>query len=277
MGFIRSFDCSKIDKLSGASAELFVRLKKDIYAGLVFPAVRIGEVHFYYKGGCLYKFNGSSYVRDKKYESYSEGTDGMDEYEKAKRQNENRYKNTDGSAKERQLLDRLNSHTFDRGSKTKTVVLDIEIQLNGTVGGNKKCDMVLLNTETRQIMFVEGKVFSDNRVNRAVGYSPEVIEQVNIYTAGIAEQAQNIAMQYAEHIHIINSVFGTAYEPNNSLLTTAKLLVYETPKKLNDNGRHTIESINAELGAENVMWVPSGEEPGIDEIWDSLAKGYKCK
>lgn len=277
MGFIRSFDSSKIKKLSAVNSELFAQLKTDTYAGLVFPAVRKGEVHFYYKGGCLYKFNGVSFVRDKAYGVYSDRTDGIDEYAKAKRQNENKFTNTGGSAKERQLLDRLNSHTFTCERTTKSVVLDIEIRLNGTVGKNKKCDMVLLNTETRQIMFVEGKVFSDNRVNRTVGNSPEVIEQVNIYTAGLAEQAQTIATQYAEHIRIINALFGTAYEANNSLVTTAKLLVYETPKKPNDNGRYSIDAINAALGAENVMWVASGEEPGIDEIWDALTKGCQCK
>jgi hypothetical protein len=277
MGFIRSFDSSKIKKLSDASAELFAKLKNDTYAGLVFPAVRKGEVHFYYKGGCLYKFNGISFARDKAYGAYSDRTDGLDEYAKAKRQNENKFTNTGGSAKERQLLDRLNSHTFNRERKTKTVVLDMEIRLNGTVGENKKCDMVLLNTETRQIMFVEGKVFSDNRVNRKVGNRPEVIEQVNIYTAGLAEQAQAIELQYAEHISIINALFGTTYEVNNCLVTTAKLLVYETPKNPNDNGRYSIDAINAALGAENVMWVASGEEPGIDEIWDALTKGCQCK
>lgn len=277
MGFIRSFDSSKIKKLSDASAELFAKLKNDTYAGLVFPAVRKGEVHFYYKGGCLYKFNGISFARDKAYGAYSDRTDGLDEYAKAKRQNENKFTNTGGSAKERQLLDRLNSHTFNRERKTKTVVLDMEIRLNGTVGENKKCDMVLLNTETRQIMFVEGKVFSDNRVNRTVGNRPEVIEQVNIYTAELAEQAQAIELQYAEHISIINALFGTTYEVNNCLVTTAKLLVYETPKNPNDNGRYSIDAINAALGAENVMWVASGEEPGIDEIWDALTKGCQCK
>mgnify|MGYP000978056579 CR=1 FL=1 len=73
MGFIRSFDSSKISKLSNASMELFTLLKNDTYAGLVFPAVRKGEVHFYYKGGCLYKFNGISFARNKAYETYSDG------------------------------------------------------------------------------------------------------------------------------------------------------------------------------------------------------------
>lgn len=277
MGFIRSFDSSKINKLSKTSTEIFARLKTDICVGLIFPAVRKGEVHFYYKGGCLYKFNGTSFIRDKAYGAYCDKVDGLDEYEKAKCQNENKFTNTRGSSKERQLLDLLNNHTFNHSRKTKVVVLDIEVNLNGLIGGGKKCDMVLLNTETKQIMFVEGKVFSDSRVNRTVVNRPEVIEQVNIYTAGIAEQAQAIVLQYAEHIRIINTLFGTAYKATNSLVKMAKLLVYETPKNPNDNGRYSIDAINAALGEGNVMWVASGDEPGIEEIWDALTKGCSCK
>lgn len=84
-------------------------------------------------------------------------------------------------------------------------------------------------------------------------------------------------MQYAEHIRIINALFGTTYKATNSLVTTAKLLVYETPPKPNDNGRYSIDTINAALGEENVMWVASGDEPGIEEIWDALTKGCSCK
>ncbi|NCA93173.1 leucine-rich repeat domain-containing protein, partial [bacterium] len=56
MSFIRSFDIEKIKRMTGESAALFERLKADVNAGEVFPAVRKDELHFYYKGGCLYKF-----------------------------------------------------------------------------------------------------------------------------------------------------------------------------------------------------------------------------
>lgn len=286
MSFIRSFDIEKIKRMTGESAEILARLNADVLSGEVFPTVRKDELHFYYEGGCLYKFTGNQFERNKKYEKYSEDTSGLSPYDKAKKQNENRHtkktKNksismpgvADTLATERRLLDRLNNHTFCIGKKTQSVVLDIEVNLNGSIGGGKKCDMVLLNTETGEVMFVEGKVFSDNRVNRTAGNSPEVIEQVEIYTAAIEEQAENILVQYCEHIRIINMIFGTAYKPPVKLIATAKLLVFETPtkEKRTKNGHYVIETISKKLGANNVAWYATGDDPTIDEIWGALCK-----
>lgn len=58
MAFMRSFDISKINRLTDKSAELFASLKADVLAGEVFPAVRKGELHFYYMCGCLYRIRG---------------------------------------------------------------------------------------------------------------------------------------------------------------------------------------------------------------------------
>ena len=251
---------------------LFVdQLKADCEKGEVFPAVRKGEIHFYYKGGCLYRFGGKKFSRDKEYDKpeYSEGTEGRGDYEKAKKQNENKFTSAKGEATERQILDGLNRHTFGPGQKTKTVVLDIEVRLNGNTGRGKKCDMVLLNTSTNQIMFVEGKLFSDERVK---GSKPKVIEQVDTYTQAIAEQKQNIVDQYNNHIKIINDIFGTAYNPNISLIDTAKLFVFETPDPLNDNGRYSVEKITGTLGEKNVAWFVKGETPSIDEVWERLCQ-----
>lgn len=269
-GFVRSFDISKTYKLTDKDADLFARLKADIYAGSVFPTVRKDEIHFYHAGGCLYKLKGTSFIRDSAYEKYSLNTDRMNSYDKAKKQNQNRYSNAVGIAKERQLLDRLNSNTFNPNFRSRVVVLDVEVRLNGAIGVDKKCDLVLLNTETRQIMFVEGKVFKDKRVNVAVGFVPEVIEQVKTYTMGINEQADVIETQYAQHIRIINDLFQTKYNLLNRLVSTAKLLVYEKPEKPNSNGQYSINTINMALGSKNVMWVPAGNQPRVEEIWDAL-------
>lgn len=292
MGFLRFFDITKMNKMSEKNMELFLRLKTDITLGVVFPAVRKGEIHFYYKGGCLYKFNGVSFVRDKDYEKYSQGTNGLDEYEKAKKENENKFANADGTPKERQLLDILYKNTFNLNLKSEVVVLDIEVRLNGEIGGNKKCDMVLLNTQQPlpQIMFVEGKVFSDKRIKRQKGNNPEVIEQVNLYTKAIHEQEIAIVFEYINHINIINELFGTTFESpfpsslynfnifgydlfvQNHLVPNAKLLVYDTPTNPNENGKNSIKTINKELGENNVMWVTQGNNPTLEEIWEALCK-----
>lgn len=251
------------------NAALFTLLKDDVVNGEVFPAIRNNELHFYYKGGCLYKFVKGVFLRDCNFELYSDGTTGMPPYEKAKKENENKFTKKKGEITERQLLDKLYCHTYNPNLKSKVVVLDIEVNLKGEIGWGKKCDMVLLNTRTGEIMFVEGKVYSDSRVRCAVGYLPEVIGQVNVYTAAMAEQRQNIIEQYGGYVRIVNKLFGTVYMPPNTLIEPAKLLVYKTGGGMAKNVRYTVDIINEKLGAENVMWVKDGE-PTLNEIWEAL-------
>ena len=277
MSFIRSFSDKQKQKLmDDSNAELFCKLKDDVCCGnperSIFPAVRKQELFFYYRGGCLYKFSGGHFSRDSKFEFYSKDTQGLAPYEKAKKQVENKFISTSGEAKERMLLDRLNGYTFDPNRTSKVVVLDIEVNLNGSIGGGRKCDMVLLNTDTDELAFVEGKVFSDYRVNVKYGRLPEVIEQVKTYTAAVEEQSENILQQYAEHIRIINELFGTSYNAPAKIIKPAKLLVYNTPLTRTINQSYSIETINAQLGAQNVAWYGVGEEPFIDEIWSDICK-----
>lgn len=273
MSFIRRLSDVNISKLTNdENLQRYTLLKADVDAGFVFPAVRRNELHFYYMGGCLYKFKGGKFIRDPEYAKFSYGTEGLTEYERVKVENKHKYSKAEGQAKERQLLDRLYTHTFAFGRNSKVVVLDIEVSING-----KKCDLVLLNTQTNELMFVEGKVFSDPRVKCEIGRTPEVIEQVRFYTSSIAEHRDAILTQYAEHIRIINKLFGTQYNQANTLIEPAKLLVYETDfVNLTVNGRYSIDTITEKLGENNVMWVEKGGEPTLEEIWKALSGGI-CK
>ncbi len=272
MAFIRTFNETQIKKMiGGANTELFAKLKADVLNGEVFPAMRKNELYFYYKGGCLYKFSGGSFKRNPNFAKFSTDCVGFEPYERAKKETENKFTSVCGNEKERQLLDKLYSCTFSSSYGGDVVVLDIEVNLNGAVGGGKKCDMVLLNTRTDEIMFVEGKVFSDGRVNVKRPFIPKVITQVNTYTASIAEQRQTIIEQYAYHIQILNRLFGTSYCPPKMLIEPAKLLVYGTPKCLAENGIYSIDKINDGLGANNVLWVEQNDSPTLDVIWQALA------
>lgn len=268
MGFIRNFSQIQIDKMQGE--ELFKKLKADVLKGEVFPAVRKNELHFYYKGGCLYKFADGSFKRDKNYEKYGDEFKELPPYERAKKENEEKFKNSLGGEAERQLLDRLYCHIFNPEESSNVVVLDIEVNLGGQVV--KKCDLVLLNTQTDELMFVEAKVFSDSRVNVKPPHIPEVIAQVNTYIAAIKEQRQTILEQYARHVEIINTLFGTSYRPPKRLVEPAKLLVYGTPHNPTKNGEYTIDKINTKLGASNVLWVKNNENATLDDIWNALRK-----
>lgn len=273
MSFIRRLDKKQIAALySNENCRIFNFLMNDIKSGFVFPALRKNEIYFYYDGGCLYKFANGCFVRDMAYEKYACTVKGLSSYETAKKQIESKFTNTKGNDKERRLLNALYCHTYCREKELDTVTLDIEVNLNGNTARGKKCDLVLYNTQLRELMFVEGKVFCDRRVNVKQGYTPEVIKQLNAYSAAIAEQNETILNQYENYVAIINSLFGTTYQKPKSLVQTAKLLVYETPLKLTENNKHSIAAITAALGENNVVWFKQNERPSTDEIWNTLCK-----
>lgn len=272
MSFVRSLDKKHIAALNNEkNSALFNLLKDDIKSGLVFPAIRKNQIYFYYEGGCLYKFSHGVFLRDTQYEKYGYD-ESLSSYELAKKQIENKFTNSKGDDKERRLLNSLYFHTFNSKDICNVVVLDIEVNLNGNVACGKKCDLVLYNVPFCEIMFVEGKVFSDNRVNVKCGSLPEVIGQVNEYSAAVAEQKQTIISQYANHVDIINRLFGTQYPTPKKLLQPAKLLVYEMPLNLTDNNRYSIDAVTSALGADNVVWFKHNERPSTDEIWNRLCK-----
>ena len=116
----------------------------------------------------------------------------------------------------------------------------------------------------------------DGRVNTD-SERPDVIEQMEGYTEVIGEQEKDIIREYAKHIDTINKLFGTDFKPPRSLITTAKLIIYETPTvngepRLTKNGKNPIKTIVDKLGANNVAWFKIKEEPTIGEIWGRLCK-----
>lgn len=273
MAFVRSFDDSKVTALyADKNIRLFKLLENDIFSGAVFPAIRKNEIYFYYEGGCLYKFSHGKFTRNKAYEKFGCTTENASPYEAAKRQIESKFTNSDGGNKERRLLNSLYKHTFNKATVCDTIVLDIEVNLNGTVARGKKCDLVLYYLPLKKLMFVEGKVFTDSRVNVKSGTLPEVTKQVNAYSSAIREQKENIIRQYANYVEIINKLFNTQFPAPQSLIDCAKLLVYDMPYTLTENNTYSINAVTAALGKDNTVWFKQNERPSTDEIWNSLCK-----
>lgn len=273
MSFIRSLDEKQIsDLLSDKNANIFHLLKKDILSGEVFPAVRKNQIYFYYEGGCLYRFHNGKFTRDADYAKYGCEDKNLSPYEISKKQVEKKFTNTLHKDKERRLLNALYRHTFSGNREFDTVVLDIEVNLNGNIFCGKKCDLLIYNVPSREIMFAEGKVFFDRRLNVKRGSIPEVIEQVNAYSAAIEEQKQTIIKQYENYVAIINRLFGTAYPVPQNIIQPAKLLVYETPLNLTENNGYSMDTINTALGKNNIVWFKQDESPSINEIWNNLCK-----
>ena len=276
MAFIRQFDTGAVNNLDGETMELYQKLIADVKNGCVFPAIRDGCLDFYYAGGVLFRLLQSGrFERNDDYSKYGDGTADMDYYEKCKKQNENRWINDKGDAKERQVLDRLNSKTFikDHG---KVVVFDIEVRINEDNGN--QCDMVLLNTDTSQLMFVEGKLYenSDMYDGANKGVVPPVVLQVCGYTQTIATYKDKIEAEYRKHISIANELFGSSFKADASLVLPAKLLVYSSNKS-EHSGHATRTSANKLIDEyickRNIMW-NFAKEPSLDEMWEYFTASY---
>jgi ribonuclease J len=251
--------------------------------GKIFPALRKGNINFYYFGGVLYTLTCQTIGRrNKNYKKYNDGvTNDMCEYEQRRRQNENRFSSEGGNDQERALLSALYPFTYS-DKKANVVVLDIEVRLNGKIHTGKKCDMVLLNKSKREIMFVEAKIFTDSRVRVTKDEVPPVVEQVNAYSQSIAEQRKWIPQQYIEFIQIMNQVFEIdllkGFDSSNelTLIEPAKLLVFNTPaserRDENLNWKHSYEMIENGLGKENVMWHEGTDAPCLEQVWEKLTE-----
>jgi len=287
---------------------LFKLLYNDIKAGdekrgIVFPALRVNELDFYCGGGVLFENNGTSFKRNPAYNKklkakiIAEGTKNIspiaeeafvsrhglsfvDNYEAFKKENIEHF-NKEGKPDERQYLERLYKHTYIGGCFPEICVLDIEIRFNVN-RSQKKCDMILLNFNSREIMFVEGKLFADSRMSCGENddRKPEVVEQVITYNNLInsLSSVQNIENQYANYIAIMSELFfGQKTELSLRLLPSVKLLVYETPThdeimtKQEYRGRRSLKKQVEDTKIAS-LWIETGKEDKytLSKIWDAL-------
>ena len=230
----------------------------------------------------MFRFAGNSFKRNPNYDKdcnkknsgfVSEDSYGkrfLENYDYFKEENKSKFLSGIGDkSKERQILDKLNCHTFSK-NKSTVVVIDVEININEDSG--KKCDMVLLNTVTTEIMFVESKIYQNKNLGISGGNEPDVIGQACGYTKTNDEHKSKIELAYGEHIKIVNNLFGSTFPTKITLVLPTKLLVYNdklthTPRRKTAN-----ELINKHVGENNIMWNFSGNEPSLDKIWKKLTK-----
>jgi hypothetical protein len=244
MSFVRSFPDRKISFLEGEP--LYKLLRDDVKKGEVFPALRKDTLDFYCGGGVLFRFDGKQFQRNPNYggeninrrkgfvpqEIY--GKDFLKSYESFKRENKEHFEKNGGKSvakpNERQFLAELYKYTYKNSDFPEVCVLDIEVNFN--VGGVKKCDMLLYHSHSNELMFVEGKLFSDSRLSCHKNDSePDVIGQVKEYSGIIQGIREEIEMQYAGYLTVMSRLFfGIAWEKRPpQLISDVKLLVYDTP------------------------------------------------
>ena len=301
MSFVRSFGDDQFQKMKDEP------LFKDLLYGAVkegdvFPALRKNEFDFYHGGGCLFQYSGKSFKRNPAYdpeikeklksegkknvspisekayiERYLKNFTDTKNYDDFKLKNKEHF-SKDGKPRERQYLEPLYGKTYSGDTFPKICVLDIEVRFN-LDGSKKKCDMALLNTISKEIMFIEAKLFSDPRMSCGENNrEPEVIDQVTKYSSLIQSYPEEINEGYKNCIRVTSRLFfNSEIIMTPHIIEDVKLLVYETPcdDEIENNGvyrarKNLKEKIEkAEI---DTIWIKKQENLSLNEIWDRFTR-----
>lgn len=305
MAFKRRLDQKKIKEIK-KTVLWNNHLLPDIKAGDVFPAIRDEEVHFYYSGGCMFKYTGDDFKFNRSYfkpdfqtvttkENWKDykitsdiyekdyaslpfickdivGFDFCKEYENIKKVVKQKFykKNDEKSIAERKYLEKLYPFTFG-SENSDVIVLDIEVRANFitkiTNAEYAKCDLVLYNTLESELQFIEAKLCSDKRV-KSSGMLPEVIEQIEKYNSWFKEKEDrdSILENYKNYISIINELFEIKLAEPNTLKDTIKLVLFEG----NDyyQNKHLHKLVNSTIRADNIAYYSTDQKVTNKKIWD---------
>jgi hypothetical protein len=227
MDFIKIFSDKDWDHLRNNTFYINCLLP-DIKKGIVFPSFRNDRVTFYHSGGglCFYRkkqfgthFKYASVLNFKKMNEYIVQDDLLDAT--PIRTFEEGYKTMKELCFHYQKLEAIGvSEIYKRFSFIENkgiVVIDIEVTFE-TVNkeydlepsGNKKhdrIDLLLFNTETKELRFYEVKHFSNEESRSKAGKKPSVIGQIERYTKQIKSKKDQILQHYQAYVKILNKRF----------------------------------------------------------------------
>lgn len=306
MAFKRRLDQNKIEKIK--KTVLWTNhLLPDIKAGVVFPAIRDEEVHFYYSGGCMFKYTGDNFKFNRSYfkpdyqtvttkESWEKykinsqiyekdyatlqfickdivGFDFCKEYENIKEVVKQKFDNKSDkteSTKERQYLEQLYPFTFSP-KNSDVIVLDIEVRANFRTNINKaeyaKCDLVLYNAKESELQFIEAKLSSDKRVTSS-GMFPGVIAQIEKYNSWFKEEEDRDNILKNYKEYIF--IINQLFGMNIAEPKTLK----NTTKLVLFEGtddyqkKHLNKLVNSTIGADNIAYYLAGQKITNEKIWN---------
>lgn len=220
-------------------------LKPDIDKGNVFPAVRNGDIAFYFDGCRIFQYkkdfrthikyasvfkskSDDIYINENKLKEIDKIRDFAEGYKHIKK-NCSLY-----SGDEAKGVSKIYNKFSYASSKTNSniVVLDIEIALssnNESNKGNKKdrIDLLLYNKKGRELRFVEAKTFSNNEIwPSGSNTDPKVLCQIQRYEKQLKDREDEIIEAYSNYVDIINELFGLNIEKPDKLDKHVALLIF---------------------------------------------------
>ena len=232
--FVRELSPALINRLK--NEPLFEKkLKPDmLHKKAVFPAIRNGNMEFYFAGGGLFNYSEGGFKTHIKYatipaadqRSYVAETDlhsiriidsFADSYESIKE----RCKVYGGI--EAEYVSQL--YQYSGLSSSEVVLLDTEIALYDD-NDKSRIDLLFYDTAEKQLCFCEAKHFTNGEIWAKEGEKPAVVNQIRRYNDKIASEGTTILAQYERYIDLFNSIFGTNLPKPETIYPKTGLLVF---------------------------------------------------
>ena len=259
------------------------KLKKDCENGEVFLALRNDvsgnndRISFYHGGGNLFNFDGKDFRTHIKYAAVIDSKADAKTYV-SQEELFNCKLNPDFSSSYDRIKENCSHYSGDEAEGVSKlckkssylkeeyiVVLDIEI---GLWNEEKKdrIDILLYNTESQKLRFVEAKHFS-NKDLWATG-EPKVIKQLKGYEKVIADRASEIIKEYGRFIDGINQIFGKKLPEPQEIDPKVSLLIFgfdDAQKK----GKRFTELIWDKQEYQQIPIYPKGGTDGLNakDLW----------
>lgn len=281
MGFERILDANIIEGLKKESLYCDYLLN-DIKNGKVFPAIRKNEIHFYYKGGRLFKYTAQGFLTNIFYipvfpkDGDKEGDVNeinlcklkliekfTEAYEDIKRRCKE-YNMGSESAGVAELYEKYSYIT----SLDNIVLLDIELVLlsQDEDKGTDRIDILLLNKESGVLQAVEAKLYENNELK---GKPPAVISQIKRYQDNIEESKDSILSAYNNYIKIVNNLFELNLCPIESINPNVNLIYFgfDTPQKQSKKFKEIKDGLK---GISNVLSIGSASNANLSQVFSCL-------
>ncbi|MCX6237340.1 MAG: hypothetical protein NTY07_07245 [Bacteroidia bacterium] len=202
----------------------------------VFLAIRNNKIGLYHKGGLLFSFdkdgykthlkyaaviesNGKNYVSEKDILSHKLLTNFETGYDRIK-ENCFMYSGIEAAG----VSEIYHRHSYMSGNDI--VVLDIEVSFTSYNEENKqdRIDMLLYNTTTQTLQFVEAKHYSNKEIWSTT--EPKVINQIRRYENQIYQRKAEIVSEYVGYVETIKEIFGINLPEPKDIDPKVTLLIF---------------------------------------------------
>jgi len=234
MGFERHDKKDLISKKKLQNESLWKNhLEADCRKGEVFFAIRNDRLDFYHKGGRLFSYTDKGFTTHVKYAAVIDQADSKYYLNEAElgtfrlttdfmsnlvRIKEN-CKNYSGD-EAKGISEIYQRYSYLSGEAI--VILDIEVAFEGN---EDRIDILLFDTKSATLRFVEAKHFSNSAIWSKKG-RPEVVDQIERYEQRLQTARNNIISEYTKYVRSLNSLFGITLPKPKTVDDKVALLIF---------------------------------------------------